>query len=155
MLAIWRGLFALAGLIVATGIVGCTGLSSATPSVEGPVISEPLAALVTVRADPPTAEQAVTIRLYRLSPDSGPGFQFRFEAGERIAAEEGGLPGPYKVAVNDMECSGTVNLVAELETDLLITRDPAGGCTISGAGVHVPAGADSGSALITLVAPSP
>lgn len=147
MLAIWRGLFALAALIVAMGLVGCARLNTATPSVEGPVIGEPLAALVKFRADPPVAEQAVAIRLYRSSPDSGPGFQFQFEAGERIAAAEGGLPGPYKVAVNDVECSGTVNLIAELEMDLLITRDPAGGCTIIAAGAHIPGGADAGAAV--------
>lgn len=146
MLANWRGLFALAGLIVAMGLVGCSGLSPATPSVEGPVISEPLAALVNVRADPPIAEQAVAIRLHPLNSTSGP-MEFQFEAGERIAAEDARSPGPYRATVNDVECSGTVNLVAGQETDVLITLDPAGGCTVIAAGVRVPGGADSGSAV--------
>ncbi len=146
MLTIWRGLFALAGLIAAMGLVGCTRLSNATPSVGGTPIGEPLAAFVQVRAEPPVAERAVVIRLHPSNPDSGP-FQFQFEAGERIAVAEAGLPGRYQAAVNDVECSGTINLVAEKETDLVISLDPAGGCSIIATGIHIPGDAHSGAAV--------
>ena len=49
--------------------------------------------------------------------------------------------------MNDVECSGAIDLVAEVETDLLISLDPAGGCTITAEGTHIPGDVHAGSAV--------
>jgi hypothetical protein len=82
--------------------------------------------MAVIRADPPVADQRLTVEF----ADAGGrpfGPATLVEPGDVVVASGISLPGPHRIRVNGELCEGTVRLVSDRTTDVVV-RFAAPGC---------------------------
>ncbi len=117
----------------------------ATPVTPTPFAGAPLAAFFHVRGVPATAERDLEVVVHGEDASLG-GMEFRFEAGEAVLAAEAIGPGLYAATVNEVACDGTMNLVAESETDAVLLWSVEA-CTLWPEGDHPAGGVHTSSSI--------
>jgi hypothetical protein len=87
----------------------------------------PVAASVFIYADPGVAEIATVVRVFQDDPGTGR-MIFEFEKGEVISGVDHSVAGEHFVEVNQVRCTGAVDLIGRMETDVLVEIGADGSC---------------------------